>query len=490
MFNIPFYLNIRQKVIAGLAIGMLAIGFIAGISYRYLSEIEVKQHFAEIADDLSNLILEIRRYEKNYFLYDSDEDLKENRQYIQQCLEAVSKIAEDMKLLKGASQLNRIEEKLLLYGKLMQDIAVCRRAGEYECAYEENQLREHGKNLVELSKQLVRFEREKIFKIIKSLKSQLITSLIIFLVTGGFLILFVSRKIIRPLSIIEKTTLCIAQGNFSPLPVRNDGGDETQRVVEAFNRMIAELEKRQDQLVQSKKLSSIGILASGIAHQLNNPLNNISTSCQIVLEEFDHAEPEFLRKMLTNIEQEVYRARDIVRGLLDFSRVREFALRPTSLKEVTQRSVSLISSHFPSDIKVSVEIPDDLILEIDAQRMQEVFLNLLMNARQAITPPGEIRIAAKLDPSKEKAVITMEDTGKGISGQDIGRIFDPFFTTKEVGAGAGLGLSIVYGIIQQHKGTIAAESRKGEGARFIIHLPLRPSEAEVKGEPECKFPES
>ncbi len=79
MFNIPFYLNIRQKVIAGLAIGMLAIGFIAGISYRYLSEIEVKQHFAEIADDLSNLILEIRRYEKNYFLYDSDEDLKENR---------------------------------------------------------------------------------------------------------------------------------------------------------------------------------------------------------------------------------------------------------------------------------------------------------------------------------------------------------------------------------------------------------------------------
>ncbi len=488
IFKFPLYLNIRQKVIVGLTVCMLAIGFIAGISYRYLCEIEVKQHFAEIADDLSNLILEIRRYEKNYFLYGSDEDLKENRQYIRQCLEAVGKIAEDMKLLKAAPQLNRIKEELQLYGKLMQETAACKQSWEHTCTKQENQLREHGKNLVELSRRLVRFEREKIFKIIKSLKSQLITSLIIFLAAGGFLIPFVSRKIIRPLSIIEKTTLCIAQGNFRPLPVRNDGRDETQRVVEAFNRMIAELEKRQDQLVQSKKLSSIGILASGIAHQLNNPLNNISTSCQIVLEEFDQADPEFSRKMLTNIEQEVYRARDIVRGLLDFSRVRDFALRSASLKDVTQGAVRLISSHIPSDIKVLVEIPDDLIIEMDAQRIQEVFLNLLMNARQAITPPGEIRIAANSDFAADEAVITVEDTGKGISEQDIGRIFDPFFTTKEVGAGTGLGLSIVYGIIQQHKGTITAESKKDEGARFIIRLPIHPSE--IKGETECNVPES
>lgn len=488
MFKIPIYLNIRQKVIVGLTVSMLAIGFIAGISYRYLCEIELKQHFAEIADDLSNLILEIRRYEKNYFLYGSDEDLKENQQYIRQCLETVSKIAKDMKHLKAVSQLKRLEQELLLYGKLMQETAGCKRNREYECAYEEHQLREHGKNLVELSRELVRFEREKIFKIIKSLKSQLLTAVMIFLAAGGFLIPFVSRKIIRPLSIIEETTLCIAQGNFSPIPVKDDRRDETRRVVEAFNRMIAELEKRQDQLVQSKKLSSIGILSSGIAHQLNNPLNNISTSCQIVLEEFDHADPEFLRKMLTNIEQEVYRARDIVRGLLDFSRVREFALRSASLKDVTQGAVRLISSHIPSDIKVSMEIPGDLVLEMDAQRMQEVFLNLLMNARQAIAPPGEIRIAAKPDFTTGEAVITVEDTGNGISGQDIGRIFDPFFTTKEVGAGTGLGLSIVYGIIQQHKGTITAESKKGEGARFIIRLPLHPSE--IKGEPECKLPES
>ena len=147
-------------------------------------------------------------------------------------------------------------------------------------------MREHGKRLVELSQQLVRFERKKILEIIKTLKTQLLTSLGIFVVLGGFLVFIVSRKILQPLKTIEKTTLRIAMGNFTPLPVL-DTRDETQRVVEAFNRMVEELEKRQDQLVQAKKLSSLGVLTAGVAHQLNNPLNNISTSCQILLEELE-----------------------------------------------------------------------------------------------------------------------------------------------------------------------------------------------------------
>lgn len=156
---------------------------------------------------------------------------------------------------------------------------------------------------MDLSQQFVQFERRQILDIIHTLKAQLLASLGIFLTFGGLLIPVVARKIIRPLRVMEDATLRIARGDFRPVPVPSSR-DETQQVIAAFNRMVGELEKRQDQLLQARKLASLGTLTSGIAHQLNNPLNNISTSCQILLEEPDLGEPGLREKMLTNIEQE------------------------------------------------------------------------------------------------------------------------------------------------------------------------------------------
>jgi signal transduction histidine kinase len=188
--------------------------------------------------------------------------------------------------------------------------------------------------------------------------------------------------------------------------------------------------------------------------------------------------------MLNNVEQEVLRARDIVKGLLEFSRVRDFELKPIPLEDVINRSVRLISSQVPPGIDIVQEVPWDLVVQIDAQRMQEVFLNLLMNAVQAIKePPGEIKIAAQIDAVREQAVITVEDTGVGIPKEEIDRVFDPFFTTKEIGAGTGLGLSIVYGIIEKHNGSITVESKAGEGTRFIIRLPFQPLSREKRPSP-------
>jgi signal transduction histidine kinase len=149
---------------------------------------------------------------------------------------------------------------------------------------------------------------------------------------------------------------------------------------------------------------------------------------------------------------------------------------------VAARSVRLISSHVPPGIEISQEVPEDLVLDMDGQRIQEVFLNLLMNSIQAIVePPGRITIKAYLDKSAGQAVVTVEDTGIGIPEKDLGRIFDPFFSTKEV-SGTGLGLSIVYGIIEKHQGSISVESRENEGCRFIIRLPYGPGpKKEQKG---------
>jgi two-component system, NtrC family, sensor kinase len=465
------YLNIRQKVILGFAACVLAIGFVGGFSYHYLHAIELKQHVVQIADDLREIVLEIRRYEKNYLLYGLQEDFKENHRYTQKALEVLATLVPEVKNLRVASQMETFKEDLIAYQGLMKQLEKSGKHGQPESRDTEEQLRARGKALVELSVQLVAFERFRILEIIDTLKTQLLISLVVFLAFMAFLIFIVSRKIIYPLRVIENTTERIARGNFKPLPVL-DTRDETQRVVEAFNRMVAELERRQDQLVQGKKMSSLGVLTAGIAHQLNNPLNNISTSCQIILEELDQGDLELVRKMLTNVEQEVYRARDIVKGLLEFSRVREFSLKATPLEDVVKRSIRLISSQVPPGIDLVDEVPWDLILELDAQRMQEVFLNLLMNAIQAIKEtPGEIRIAATTDPARHEAIITIEDTGEGIPKDELDRVFDPFYTTKEVGVGTGLGLSIAYGIIEKHHGNISVDSKEGEGTRFTIRMP-------------------
>jgi two-component system NtrC family sensor kinase len=475
-WKINLHLNIRQKVIVGLTACILAVGFIGWLSYNYLHQIETKQRFVEIADDLSNTILEIRRYEKNYLLYGSAEDLRENQRYIKLGLETLNKIAPEVKNLKIASQFPLFQKEFQAYGRLMEKLP---NRSESHSRVEE-QLRERGKRLVEMSHNLVTFERQRILEIISTLKAQLLSSMLVFLGFMGFFVFIVSRKIIRPLRVIESTTMRIAEGNFRPLPVL-DTRDETQRVVEGFNRMVAELEKRQDQLLQAKKMSSLGVLTAGIAHQLNNPLNNISTSCQIILEDLGQCDLDFLKKMLTNVEQEVYRARDIVKGLLEFSRVRDFALKPIPLEDVINRSVRLISSQVPPGIDIVQQVPWDLVLQIDAQRMQEVLLNLLMNAVQAIKePPGEIRITAQVDANNSQVVITVEDTGVGIPKEEIDRVFDPFFTTKEVGVGTGLGLSIAYGIIDKHHGSIAVESKEGEGTRFVIRLPYNPQDKEKR----------
>jgi two-component system NtrC family sensor kinase len=463
-------LNIRQKVGLVFAASIVVIALIAGYSYYYLKAIELKQHVVQVANDLQEMILEIRRYEKNYLLYGSPEDLKLNVGQTDLALKTLAQILPEGSNLKIAKDLKSLETELVAYKNLMQQIepGQSRRQISVE---QEDEMRERGKRLVELSGQLVAFERQRILEIISNLKTQLLISTILFIICGILLTALVSRKIIRPLKVIQGTTERIARGDFRPLPVLNTR-DETQNVVEAFNRMVKELARRQDQLVQSKKMSSLGILTAGIAHQLNNPLNNISTSCQIVMEELDEGEKDLLRKMLGNIEQEVHRARDIVKGLLEFARARDFAIHDVPLSHVVKRSIRLISSQVPPGIEIIDEVPEDLIVHIDPQRMQEVFLNLLMNAIQAISePPGQIRIGATFDKKNENALISIEDTGMGIPKEALDHIFDPFFTMKEEGVGTGLGLSIVYGIVEKHHGSITVESTEGKGTQFLIRIP-------------------
>ena len=468
-----FQLNLRAKIILILGCYILGIMIIDFASYDDFNTTEKKIEILELAYSLNNTILEARRYEKNFLLYNENGAFQENKRYLAKAISTEEEILSKAGKLKLAPLLRELDELITAYGETSEQLAqkTPHTSGEHSQIIE--QLREKGKQMTELTEEIVTFEREQIHASLLVLKKQLVAWSAFAVMLGILLPFLMILKIFEPLSIIKKATEDIALGRFNSIEVINTK-DEMEQVMEAFNTMVRELERRQNQLVQSKKLSSIGTLTAGVAHQLNNPLNNISTSCQIAIDELASGNTELLVRMLKNIDQETLRARDVVKGLLEFSRVQEFSLRPSQLSDLAKRAVRLVQSQVPADIEILVEIPEHITLPLDTQRMQEVFLNLIINASQSIQGKGRIVLSASEDEATKEIVIEVHDTGPGIPEEIQGQIFDPFYTTKEEGQGTGLGLSVVYGIIQKHHGVITVQSQQGKGASFVIRLPLSP----------------
>ena len=467
----PTRLNLRQRIVVILMLYVLGIGAMAFVSYEDLSTMEDKLEFMRLGHVIANTILEVRRYEKNYLLYGLPGDLAEDRRYLDESFATLAVLTAEARDLKVSPQLDALRRLLGEYRQGLDDLAATGSGQPGAEGEEALRLREIGKALADAADAVVEFERGRIYDLLRLLGWQLVGAVAVAVGLGVALPLLMFRNIFKPLGIIRSATRDIAAGRYNEIPVVNTN-DEIEQVMEAINRMVAEIERRQDQLVQSRKLSSIGTLTAGVAHQLNNPLNNISTSCQIALDELETADPAFVRKLLGNALQETLRARDIVQGLLEFSRVRDFSLRSVPLAELASRTLRLVSCQAGSGVRLRAEVPDDLALLADASRLQEALLNLLLNAIQAVGAAGEVTLAARRDPTAGEAVVTVSDTGPGIPDEIKGRIFDPFYTTKEEGKGTGLGLSIVYGIVEKHGGTIAVESAPGQGASFALRLPL------------------
>lgn len=465
-------LSLRYKVIIILGCYIFGILVMFIVSQEDLQTAKEKLEVVELAYSLNNIVLEVRRYEKNFLLYGTQESLQENTRQLILALQTVEKISAKVARPKARSMLMQLKSLAASYRSgmelLSKKMSVNSQVAHGELA---DELRYQGQEMTELSEELVSFEHNQIRIILDELVRRLIVWSLVAITVGIFMPLIMTFRIFRPLRIIKEATEDIAQGRFSKIEVL-DTRDEMQQVMEAFNTMVKELERRQDQLVQSQKLSSIGTLTAGIAHQLNNPLNNISTSCQIAIDDFDADDPELIKQMLRNIEHETYRARDVVQGLLEFSRSKEFQLHLANLQNVVNRSVQLVKSQVPSAISIFVDVPENLFLPMDVQRIQEVLIIMIINASQAIVDEGKISLSAYIDKAKEEAVIEIADTGTGIPDEIKDRLFDPFYTTKDEGQGTGLGLSIAYGIIQKHNGEIVVESAVGKGASFFIHLPL------------------
>ncbi len=428
--------------------------------------------------------MEIRRFERNYFLHAQAADLAENAAYLDKLEAMLSDGHQDFSQLEAPGQIEALRGEASKYRQLI-NLYAATSAKDTQREAREQQVRATGKELVSIAETLVQTER-------RLLQSSLATFRItlVFIVVGLALFMIalgqaLSRRVAHPLQQMEVNVEAISAGRRDTLPLPSQDR-EIVSITRAFNHMLKELEVRQKHLLRSEKLASLGTLLSGVAHELNNPLSNIWSSCQILQEELNEADPEHQQVLLAQIDEQCERARHIVSSLRDFARERNFSREHFPLRQLVEQTLRFIKADIPSQVAISLEIADAIHLDADRQRMQQVFLNLVKNALDAISGSGNIVIAARFrkeggDPAGfpddceakgDTVDISIRDSGSGMTPECLSRIFDPFFTTKDVGHGMGLGLFIVYQIIEEHEGCITASSEEGKGTTFFIRLPL------------------
>jgi signal transduction histidine kinase len=237
-------------------------------------------------------------------------------------------------------------------------------------------------------------------------------------------------------------------------------------------RIKEELARTQMQLLQADKMASVGKLAAGVAHQLNNPLNGITLYTRLTMEEYPLQDE--VKKNLFRILRDAERCRDTVRELLEFSRQTGEDARPRDINQSIERTLFLLESqslfhNIQIDRQLSPGLPR---IPVSVQQMNHVFMNIILNAAEAMNGTGRLVVRSFLAPSGERVCVEISDTGPGIAAEVLPHIFEPFFTTKGANKGTGLGLSVVHGIVSDHHGRVTVRSRPGEGAAFTIELPL------------------
>ncbi len=473
--------SFKRKVILHFPVFMIISLFILVLSYYSHYVLNKKLQIIEKKDILLNTVLEARRYEKNYFLYLSRKHIETALGYVVEAENLFHNITEEYGKYTLAKNLGEMEVELKRYERSLSAlIGFHENDGTIRVSVNTlDNLKNHhkmveqqGRKLTTELEDIVKNERIHIQGLIEKSKIYHTIALAAIFILSILTMLFLIINVNRPLQSIEDAVFHIAQGHYKKIP-KISTGDEFESLAISLNTMIDELNKRNELIVQSEKLASIGTLTSGVAHELNNPLNNISTSIQILLEELDENIPEFKKELLEETEKQVERARDTVKALLEFSRDRSFRPEEINFKELVDQTIKLIKAEVPASINLTTNIPEDLQVNLDPQRIQQVLINLIVNAVHAMDDGGDLTIRAFTRKENKEFCFQVQDTGKGIPEENLSKIFDPFFTTKEIGMGTGLGLSTSHGFVERHGGRIEVESKVGRGTTFTVILPRR-----------------
>jgi two-component system NtrC family sensor kinase len=298
----------------------------------------------------------------------------------------------------------------------------------------------------------------------------------VFLIAGATVLLAIliaiplAWSISRPLTDLARATRKVSSGDWS-VRVSADGRGEMAMLANSFNTMVETLQDTQERLVQKEKLASVGQLAAGVAHEINNPLGTVLLYADILHKETPEDDQQH-REDLQMILREATRCKTIVNDLLNFSRQNEILAQETDLNDLLQ---GMVEEAGHKDLYRSIELATDLDpdlppIQADPLQLHQVFLNLMNNAAEAMPGGGRLTLRTRRGPEAGTVTVQVQDTGVGISEENMKKLFSPFFTTKPIGKGTGLGLAIIYGIVKMHRGQISVHSQEGEGTTFTITL--------------------
>jgi len=513
-------MSLQKKIIFSFLVSAFIIALLSAVLYLNFIEIKKETAFLELTDTIRSKSLQLRRHEKNFFLYapakSEDEStaihkyldemdkilggvqtnrtewtislknlVMEYRQQFTKIESFVKNISEESGQLKKSSPPYRkvsglIESNFL--DKPLEDVDYLQKNFSLKSDHrligwlvaldnEINSLRKTGENILTVSKELDKAARQNVDNFILLSSISIIIFFPLFIIVGFGTILLITGSIVKRLRLLTGVVERTGEGSFLPMPVPTRkwaGTDEVETLIQKFNTMEEQLAQREKELLQSKKLAAIGTLASGVAHELNNPLNNIYTTAQRLMKKSGE-ESEFVRKGLDDIFGQTMRVKSIVGDLLEFARGREPHLMPVELRGMIEGvyknlSISLDVSRIRFTLKTH---PEEIVIYADPEQIERVFLNLFSNAIDAIAEAGELVVNAEEEDYSVKIIVS--DTGRGMPKEMTENIFEPFFTTKD--KGTGLGLAIVFNIIQKHHGNIKVESEEYKGTTFIITLP-------------------
>lgn len=463
-------MKIERRIVLSNVFHVALIVLIGLFAIQNLNLILTKLRFMEIADDLNASFLEMRLSEKNYFLYGDATALSDIRGKIDRTMASLETMKTDISRAIGEVNYTTLTSYLRQYSDKVEE---ARRRGKN--ASDETQLREEGRKLKEFSETMTILERQRVNRIIADSKRALFYSFWAILFLAVLIGHFISQGILRSLREIERLALSLSGGHFGKTG-EITSNDELGAVMKAINFMSDELRNREEEIIQSKKLASLGILTAGVAHELTNPLNNISMIAQTYGELYEQLSGAERIEFMNKVEGETERIRQIVVNLLDFSKPKESNLQEADINAVIRKGLTLVQnmldiSRIETRLVQGQDIPP---VFVDEHQIQQVLVNLVVNAVQAMSPGGELTLASRYDSGRDIVELKVKDTGRGIPPEFLPHVFDPFFTTKDAG-GTGLGLSVSYGIIRNHNGTIRVESTIGAGTTFTIELPARKS---------------
>lgn len=488
MKRITMHTSLRKKISTAFIALALINALFAGLAYIDLQFLQHRIQEGLVAADFEYTVHDMRRQEKNLFLYGDNTALSEAHDLATVAINMLKNQHPTLVRISSPQQLNELQQHLTTYRDSLTAYRL--QPGRHNILIET--IRVQGHQILNIANSLIHAERTAQTLAIQRAQRVLMISLLILAALIFVIASILLRIVITPLRRMTYDMNEIAQGRFNKLKTRSND-QELIAFSNAFNHMLDELDARRRHLQHSEKLASLGVLTAGIAHEINNPLSNISSSCQLLLEDIHHASHEQLAEWANTIDLETQRARNIVKALLNFGHHHELHFTNVALNELVQQTLILMRGAIRQHHAViETDIANELQVIGDPQRLQQILINLLRNALDTGTDNIKIHIRAKMLPrqthfdsnilvagdiehfsqlSSEVVHLVIEDNGPGIAPDVYPKIFDPFYTTREPGAGMGLGLYIVQELMEDHDGNIAIFSEPGRGTRVLLQLP-------------------